>query len=295
MSKTYKIIGMNIKVFNILCLLLISTACETNNETILFSSNRNGNSDIFIMDSDGKNKTALTETEFEEWSPTWISESEISFLRQKEDSIFRVKLNLQTKEESNLDHPTNCILNDKNILYSRSNQNHLYSCNDDIFLVDPENIETYNITKKLSGQARYPSWSHDGKNVVFTSNHKGSNEVFLFEIDGGKLFQLTDSDSNNERGELSPDKKLLVYSSDYFESGNQEILIKNLETNEIKNISNSSGMELIARFSNSGKVIYYGTNKDGNWEIYSHDLKSGISKQLTTNDAFDGDPRVFKK
>jgi len=286
---------MTEKICYILCLLLTLTACETNKETVLFSSSRNGNSDIFIMDIDGKNKTALTQTELEEWSPTWINETEISFLRQKEDSIFRIKLNLKTKEESKLKHPVNCILDDKNILYSSTNEYQLYSCKSDIFLFNPENNKLNNITENLNRQARYPSWSNDGKSVIFTSNHLGTNEIFLFEIDTEKIIQLTDSDSNNERGELSPDKKFLAYSSDYFEKGNQDILIKNLETNEVKNISKSSGMELIARFSNNGKVIYYGTNKDGNWEIYLYDLGTESETRLTNNKEFDGDPRVFKK
>ena len=285
---------MTKKIFYILFLLLTLTACETSKETVLFSSSRNGNSDIFIMDTDGNNKTALTQTGLEEWSPTWINGTEISFLRQKEDSIFRVKLNLKTKEESKLKHPANCILDDKNILYSSSNKYQLYSCKSDMFLFNPENNELNNITENLNGQARYPSWSNDGRSVIFTSNHLGTNEVFLFEIDAEKIIQLTDSDSNNERGELSPDKKFLAYSSDYFEKGNQDILIKNLDNGEIKNISQSSGTELIARFSNNGKKLYYGTNKDGNWEIYSYNLETEKQIRLTNNAEFDGDPRILK-
>lgn len=280
--------------YYILLFLTVVSACETKNDKILFSSSRNGNSDIFIMDADGRNKVALTQTGLEEWSPAWINKTEISFLRQKGDSIFRIKLNLKTKEESKLRHPENCILDDKNILYSSSNQYQLYSCKSDIFIFNPENNELNNITENLNGQARYPSWSNDGKSVVFTSNHLGTNDVFLFEIDEEEIIQLTDSNSNNERGELSPDKKFLAYSSDYFEKGNQEILIKNLETDEIKNVSKSSGIELIVRFSKYGKKLYYGTNKDGNWEIYSYDLETEEQTRLTNNDEFDGDPRILK-
>ena len=277
-----------------LLLLSIFTSCKTNNEKIIFSSSRNGNSDIFIMDKDGKNQNALTENKSEEWGPTWINENEISFLRQSQDSIFRIQLNIKTKEESRLKHPTNCILDDKNILYSPLNQYQLYSCKNDIFLLNPKNSELKNITENINGKARYPSWSNDGKSVIYTSNHLGTNEVFLYEIDTEKIVQLTDSDSNNERGELSTDRKFLTYSSDYFEKGNQEILIKDLESGKIKNISKSSGMELISRFSKDGKSLFYGTNKDGNWEIYSYDLETENKTRLTNNKEFDGDPRILK-
>lgn len=282
------------KSIYILLITLLLISCGKTKERILFSSSVNGNSDIFIMDSNGENKTAVTFSELEEWGPTWMNKNEISFLRQNGDSIFRIKLNLKTKKESKLKHPTNCILDDKNVLYSSSTQHQLYACENDIFIFNPSDNELKNITQNLNGEARYPSWSNDSNSILFTSNHLGTNELFSYEIETEKVLQLTNSDSNNERGELSPDKKLLVYSSDYFEKGNQDILIKNLETGEIKNISKSSGMELIARFSKNGKKLYYGTNKDGNWEIYSHDLSTGKQTRLTMNKEFDGDPRILK-
>jgi Tol biopolymer transport system component len=280
-------------------ILIISTllliACKTEQEAIIFSSGRNGNSDIFIMYADGSNQVSLSQNPFEEWAPTWINEDEITFLRQENDAIKRIKLNLNTREESRLEMPSNCNLDDKNVLYSAANQYELYSCKDDIFLLDTKTDEIGNITEKINGKALYPSWSQDGKSLVYTSNHLGTNEVFLFDIESRETRQLTDSKANNERGELSPDGKFLLFSSDEFEKGNQEIVLKNLETGDLENISDSPGMELIARFSANGKNIYYGSNKDGNWEIYSCNLETRVHTQLTVNNEFDGDPRILKR
>lgn len=273
-------------------LILLISSCTPKKESVLFSSSRNGNSDVFIMDSDGKNKKALTQAESEEWGPTWINKNEISFLRQTEDSIFRVKLNLKTKKESRLSHPTKCLLDDKNILYS--NDLEAYTCKNDIFIFNSTTNETINITSNLEGVANYPSWSHDGKSLVFTSNHLGTNQLFQYDVDSKKTLQLTQSNSNNERGELSPNGKFLVYSSDKFEKGNQDIVLKDLSSGNIKNISKSPGMELIARFSNDGKKIYFGTNKDKNWEIYIYKLDTEKETRLTNNKEFDGDPRILK-
>ena len=132
------------------------------------------------------------------------------------------------------------------------------------------------------------------QSLIFTSNHLGSNQLFQYDIESKQTLQLTNSNSNNERGELSPNRKLLVYSSDYFEKGNQDIVVKDLENGEVKNITNSPGMDLIARFSNDGKNIYFGTNKDGNWEIYIYNLDTEKQTRLTNNEAFDGDPRILK-
>ena len=271
---------------------LLISSCSQNKEQLLFSSSRNGNSDIFIMDVNGENKRALTHSEFEEWGPTWINQGEISFLRQTGDSIYRVKLNLKTKKESRLKHPSNCTLDDKNILYS--GQFELYICKNDIFIFNSKTQNTTNITHEMEGVANYPSWSYDGKSIVFTSNHLGTNQLFEYNIESKQTLQLTDSNSNNERGELSPNRRLLVYSSDYFEKQNQDIVLKDLESGEIKNLSMSPGMELIARFSSDGNKIFFGTNKDANWEIYVYDLISENQTRLTNNEEFDGDPRILK-
>ena len=283
---------MRLVAFLIMPFLFFSLSCTQEKERLLFSSSRNGNSDIFLMDADGNTKTALTHSEFEEWGPTWINENEISLLRQIEDSILRVKLNLKTKKETSLKHPKNCLLDDKNVLYA----NHLavYPCKKDIFIVNSVTNQMTNITSNLEGMANYPSWSHDGKSVLFTSNHLGRNQLFQYQIDSKEIKQLTYSDSNNERGELSPNGRFLVYSSDYFEKGNQDIVLQELESGAIKNLSKSPGMELIARFSNDGKKIFFGTNKDENWEIYAIDLETENQVRLTSNTEFDGDPRVFK-
>lgn len=282
-------------IYYLFVISILVSACSKPKERILFSSSKNGNSDIFIMDFDGKNKAVLTKSKFEEWGPTWINENEISFLRQVKDSIFRIKLHLKTKEETNLAHPSTCILNDKNVLYSLKNKFKLYSCKQDIFIVNSKTKAIKNITKNIDGNARYPSWSNNGKSILYTSNHLGNNQIFKYTVSSEKLTQLTETNANNERGELSPNNKNLVYSSDYFEKGNQDILIKYLETGEIKNISNSPGMELIARFSNDGNMLFYGSNKDGNWEIYAYNIETQMHSRLTNNQVFDGDPRILKQ
>ena len=84
----------------------------------------------------------------------------------------------------------------------------------------------------------------------------------------------------------------MAFSSNRHNKSDQDIFILNLQTREVENISNSKGYDLIARWDLDGKSILYGSNKDGNWEIYRYTLEEKSTKRLTNNDAFDGDPRV---
>lgn len=275
-----------------LILLFLAMGCANDDDLILFSSSRQGNSDVYLMDHHGNILAQLTQSEAEEWSPVWINQEEISFLRQQGENITVHKLNIKTRIEQQIPHPQSCYLDDKNILYGLDSSLQLYQCDGDIFLSDLRSSETSNLTQQIAGTSLYPSWSPNFSSVIFTNNSSGSNDIYQVDIKTQSIVPLTDFDSNDERAELSPDGSSLVFSSNMYDRNNQDILIMNLADGSLQNITNSGGNELIARFSGSGEQLYFGSNKDGNWELYSYDLKSRSTKRLTNNDQFDGDPRI---
>lgn len=280
-------------LFLALGLLLCSGCLKKPEDLILFSSSRNGNSDIFSMRPDGTEVTQLTFSKNEEWAPMWQGPHRISYLRQDGDTIRRISMDLSTQYEIVIPQPKQCILDDKNALFIPGTAKEVYSCNSDIFLYDPDSRETLNLTASLDGQSRYPSLGPEGGSVVFTNNQEGHNNIYQIILESGQIRPLTNTPFNDERGEISPDGKWLVYSSDREEKGNQDIWVVGLEGEMSMNISNSPGTELIARWAADGKTLYYGSNKDGNWEIYRYALSEKSTKRLTFNEGFDGDPRVF--
>lgn len=276
----------------LLILIVILTGCKTTSDKILFSSNRNGNSDIYIMDSKGRVVEQITDKKSEEWSPVWINENEISYLSQERDQISIFIHNIQTDKRSKIEHPEKCLLDDKNIIYSKFSNKQIYTCKGEIYLFDRETNSTANLTSQISGRANYIAWGENKNEITFTSNHEGNNEIYLLNLESMKLENLTGNDANDERGDISPDGKFIVFSSDRFQKGNQDIVIQNLQTREVERVTNTKGTELIARWSLNQKEIYFGSNKDGNWELYSYVLKNKNIKRLTNNSSFDGDPRI---
>lgn len=260
-------------------------------ENILFSSSRNGNSDIFFMNADGANVAPIINTSYEEWGATFIDSQNITFLRQVKDSVFRFNFNLITLEEEEAKQLGTCYLDDKNVIYSK-NGDYAFSCQFGIFIKKKDESIFRALNLGNRNTPKYLAWSFDGKSILYTDDLTGSNDVYAIHIETQKIDNLTRSDANDERGELSPDGNYLVFSSNRHNKSDQDIFILNLQTREFENISNSKGYDLIARWDLDGKSILYGSNKDGNWEIYRYTLEDKSSKRLTNNDAFDGDPRV---
>ncbi len=281
------------KIYKLLLFLIIYlVGCKPTSDRILFSSNRNGNSDIYLIGKKGAPIKQITSKESEEWSPVWISKNEISYLSQKGENISVLKHNIKTNEVSELKHPENCLLDDKNRVYSLKSDKQLYSCKGEVYLIDNKNKKNENVTEEITGTANYIGWGQSINEITFTSNHEGNNEIYILNIATNRLRNITNNKANDERGDISPDGRFIVFSSDRFEKGNQDIVIQNLITNDVKRITATKGTELIARWSTNNNRIYYGSNKDGNWELYYYDLKEEKAVRLTNNEGFDGDPRI---
>ena len=71
----------------------------------------------------------------------------------------------------------------------------------DVFWINPATSDAFNITKAPASEERYPVWSPDGKQVVFTSNRAGQKptndpfagpfNLYIANADGTNIRQLT--------------------------------------------------------------------------------------------------------
>lgn len=271
--------------------LIFCVACSTSPSKILFSSNERGNSDIYMMLPDGSAEEVIVHTEKEEWGAVFATPNVIQFLRQDSTAINRYEFNLITKEEKKIFQPKACNLDDKNAVFSGYGIE-AYVCNGDIYIRDRDASIGKNYTKELGGVSNYLAWSFDNRHVIFTNNATGNNDVYALHLRTKVIKNLTNNPANDERGELSPDGKLLVFSSNRKDGKNQDLYILHLETGALKNITNSNGNDLIGRWTPDGTGIIYGSNKSGYWEIYRYDVANDSSTQLTDKKVFSGDPRI---
>lgn len=64
------------------------------------------------------------------------------------------------------------------------------------------------------GRDASPSFSPDGRWVVFESDREGGYELFAVPFEGGETVRLTDSPGNNYFPIVSPDGQWLMFQSD---------------------------------------------------------------------------------
>jgi len=126
------------------------------------------------------------------------------------------------------------------------------------------------------GNNSYPSWSPDGKSVVFTSDRDGQSEIYIADWEGNNQRRLTRS-QNSDNASWSPDGKKIVYYSETGHSRGQavaNIFTLGLESgSRPTQITNFDGRNTTPRWSPDGRVITYSTNRFWpGWDVCNWDL-----------------------
>ncbi len=166
---------------------------------LAFCSTMDGNTEIYISDSDGKNVRRLTFNESIDASPSWSPTSrEIAFISDRSGQGMP-QVYIMDAEGSNVrrisfggsyhDAPAWSPTGDRIVYVSRV---------ENIFDLYILNLRNNQIIKLTESNARNesPSWSPDGRHIVFSSNLSGSLQLYTIDYDGANLRRLTSQGDN---------------------------------------------------------------------------------------------------
>ena len=167
---------------------------------IAFASNREGNFEIYVMDTDGKNPRRLTDNPALDWHPSWSPNGKrIVFSSEKGDSGWDIDIYVIDADGGNLRKLTNNRLIDNYPSWSPDGEHIAFASerdgNLDIYVMDTDGKNLRRLTKNL-GNAWNPSWSPNGERIAFTSNGNGNNDIYVMNANGkipqnltGKFFE----------------------------------------------------------------------------------------------------------
>lgn len=144
---------------------------------------------------------------------------------------------------------------------------------------------------KVREDARDGAWSPDGKRVAFAAMNGGHLDVYVMNADGSGVLQLTTTPEMDYQPAWSPDGRRIAFVSIPLGPGQRhDIHVMNADGSGRKAVAVTPTEELGLSWSPDGRRLAFGSNRDGNWEIYSMDLAGSDVRRLTSDSASDTGP-----
>jgi Tol biopolymer transport system component len=134
-----------------------------------------------------------------------------------------------------------------------------------------------------------PSWSPDGKKIVFSGVSQGSSDLYAYDLKTKQAERLTNDKFSDLQASWSPDGKALVFITDRFSGtdfqkyyfGNFEVATLNLKDNSITHIPLFQGVNQINPLFGKDSILYFISSPDGVSNIYRYNFKISAIERIT--------------
>lgn len=265
---------------------------------VVFTSDREGNSEIYTMYSDGTDVKRLTDNIYTDIHPCYSNDGrEIVFTsdrggdfdlyRMKADGTGVTKLTATSLQASYPDwSPDGSLI--------------VFMLSDDI---DPDEGEIALINvdgsgfRVLSGAGTgsRPVWSDDGSSILLSSRRSGSAEIYLMDPDGNNIRQITHSGSNKRFARLSPDGENIVFTEISPSGADAQIHVINADGTVDKVLTDKGNLNTLPCWSSDGKYIFFESARLGNSEIYRMDADGTNQVNLTRDESENSTPNSIRR
>lgn len=172
----------------------------------------------------------------------------------------------------------------------------------DVWKMRADGTELQNLTPSSPGFDGYPSFSGDGRQIVFVSGRNGSLDLYRMNADGSNVRQLTDDHAVNLFPSFSPISNQIAFVSNRDNPTSQifDVYLLDLDANDsterIRRITHDEGQHGHTQFSYDGKWLIFASEAGGindeqplarsaqsYGELYAYRIADGTVIRLTDN------------
>ncbi len=258
----------------------------SSNSRILFTSSRDGNSEIYTMNMNGADQERITNNEYYDGDATWSPNgSKIAFVSDRDGDF---EIYIMNADGNNVKRITNNPGEDNSPEWSPDgsmiafNTSRFGNRSSEILRRNIEGGETWGlnptrltfaVTTHSASANNFIAWSPDGLQIAFESDRdRDDPEIYLINaVDGSNMQRLTFTRALDEVPSWSPDSKRILYSTDIVgepHNGNYEIYIMNRDGFDKTRLTNSEGQDTNPSMSKDQKYVVFESYRDGHPELY---------------------------
>lgn len=251
---------------------------------MMITSDRSGNSEIYLTDEDGSNPVNVTNNPADDIGAA-ISPDGTRFVfssdRTGNNDVFIANI-----DGSGVTNLTSFPGTDALPTWSPDGTRITFTSERDgafdLWLMDPDGTNLTNLTDN-GATNQLATWSPDGSRIAFVSNLDGNSDIWVMNADGTGQTNLTDDPSSDTGPAWSPDGTTILFQTS--RDGNDEIYAMDPDGTNLVNLTNDPADDQLPNWSPNGDLIAFTSDRDGpDREVYIMTAAGVGATQITDND-----------
>ncbi|MGE5303116.1 MAG: Tol-Pal system beta propeller repeat protein TolB [Alphaproteobacteria bacterium] len=138
-----------------------------------------------------------------------------------------------------------------------------------------------------------PSWTPDGRSILYSSFKDRVQTLFLFELYSGREVKFPPRSGHYIGGKVSPDGQSVAASMEA--AGNTNLFLLDRSGNVIRRLTDDRGIEVSPSWSPDGRQLVFVSDRSGSPQLYILDLASGKTRRLTYSGSYNTSPEWSPK
>ncbi|MFA6449497.1 MAG: DUF5050 domain-containing protein [bacterium] len=261
---------------------ILTGGAEPGVYNLVFCTNRDGNYEIYSMNSDGTNPVNLTNNPASDFEPALSPDgTKIAFrsIQGGNDDIYVMNI-----DGTGIVRLTNNLAVDSWPSWSPDGSKNAFTTNRDgnneIYVMNSDGSSQVRLTNNAAVDS-YSAWSPDGSKIAFSTNRDGNYEIYVMNSDGSNLVRLTNNPAVDILPSWSPDGTKILFDS--LRTGNSDVFTMNSNgTNQI-NLTNNPASDAGAKWSPDGSKITFSSSRSSISDIFIMNPDGSNQVNLTNN------------
>jgi hypothetical protein len=245
--------------------------------SIAFTTNRDGNTEIYSMTADGFAQKNLTMNGASDEQPAWSADgTKIAFTSNRIGGNFEI--HTMNADGSGQTRRTILAGDDTSPAWSPDGTKIAFTTGpQEVSVMNADGSGLVNLSNNGAVDA-WPSWSPDGTRIAFVSDRDGNREIYVMNADGSGQTNISNNAADEDIPSWSPDGTKIAFASD--RDGDLEIFSMNTNGSGQTQLTFDAVDDSHPRWKASGERVVFQQGSAGNDEVFSI-LADGSGTGLT--------------
>ena len=263
---------------------------DSSDSRIVFSSDRDGDFEIYSTLPDGSDLKRLSNNSGYDDMPAWSPDGKkIAFVSDRHGNPEIYVMNADGSRARRLTEdngPDNALPawspDGARIAYSSGRDG-----NREIYVMDADGSNPVNLTNH-PGYDSSPAWSPDGQRILFNTRRDGNLEIYVMDTDGANQVRLTRNATSDEFPAWSPDGARIAFSSS--RTGRRAVYVMDSDGSNPAQLTGGAFRDYWPSWSPDGARITFTSDRYGAPEIMAMNANGSHQVNLSHGPGADSAP-----